>query len=359
MPWKPLLYHPLACARWPVWWELQWRYAPLSVRAWPTFVATSAASFASRSGHEKEMERLREAVRPDPPIFIVGHWRSGTTLLHNLLHRSGRFATLRTADAINPLGDNPPDGMVAGGMKSSDRGFDRMVVGPEEPQEEEMALAALCLTSVFHLVYFPRNAAEIFRRAVLFEGMEPGELEAFAKAYKLVAAKTRLVDGTDRTILFKNPASTARLDFLSEVFPGARFIHIVRHPKAVYHSTAALIDGLTERFALQSPKNLERDHRRIEHYRSMMKAHLEQRARLAPCRYTEIRYEELVADPVTGVEKVLGGIGESLEAGERTQLFEYVESLADYKPNRHPDDPETDRMLKRELGFAYETWGYD
>src|SRR5688572_1687594 len=28
-----------------------------------------------------------------PPVFIVGHWRSGTTLLHELLSHDSRFAT--------------------------------------------------------------------------------------------------------------------------------------------------------------------------------------------------------------------------------------------------------------------------
>lgn len=359
MPWKPALFHPLACARWRVWWELQRRHALISVRAWPAYVATTIASFASRSQHEEELRRLRGAVRPDPPIFIVGHWRSGTTLLHNLLHRTGRFATLRTADAINPLGDNPPDGTIASGMTRQDRGFDRIAMGPEEPQEEEMALAALGLISIFHLVYFPRQATEIFRRSVLLEGVEPDELEAFAEAYQWIVAKTRLVDGTDRPILFKNPASTARLDFLSRIFPGSRFIHITRHPGAVYHSTGKLIDGLTDRFSFHSPRGLEKERQRIAHYRMMMQAHLEQRERLEPGHYTEIRYEDLVADPLAGVERVLGEIGQPLDPEGRTKLVEYVESLADYQPNRHPDDPEVAERLKRELGFAYDTWGYD
>lgn len=359
MPWEPGLFHPLACARWSVWREVRRRYGPISARAWPALIATSASSLASASGHRKELQRLRAAVRPDPPIFIVGHWRSGTTLLHNLLHRTGRFATLRTVDAVNPLGNNPPDGMIARGMKEKDRGFDKMALGPEEPQEEEMALAALGSISIFHLVYFPRHAAEIFRRVIMFEGVTPEELAAFAEAYQLVAAKTRLVDETERPILFKNPASTARLDFLSGIFPDARFIHINRHPKAVYHSTGTLIDGLTERFSLQSLEGLDKDHHRIAHYRMMMRAHLEQRKRLKPGHYAEIRYEDLITDPVAGVEKVLGGIGQSLEADERMKLVDYVESLADYQPNRHPEDPEIDELLKRELGFAYDTWGYD
>ncbi|MDQ3566024.1 MAG: sulfotransferase [Pseudomonadota bacterium] len=38
-----------------------------------------------------------------PPLFILGHWRSGTTLLHNLLTRdTGQFAYANTYQAVNP-----------------------------------------------------------------------------------------------------------------------------------------------------------------------------------------------------------------------------------------------------------------
>ncbi len=359
MPWRPTLFHPLACARWPAWREALRRYGPISLRAWPTRILNSGASLLAAPRQRRELKRLRETVAEDSPVFIVGHWRSGTTHLHNLLHHTGRFATLRTVDAVNPLGNNPPDGALARAMNKGDRGFDKVAFGPEEPQEEEMALATLGTISIFHLVYFPRAAKSVHRRSIMLEGLEPGERDAFAEAYRLVAAKTRLVDGTQRPLLFKNPASTARLDFLREVFPEARFIHIVRHPLSVYQSTGVLIAGLAETLSLQSLDGLEKQDHRIPHYRMMMKAHLEQRERLKPGHYAEIRYEDLVTDPVAGVEKVLGALGWSLTDEERTRLVAYVDSLSGYKPNRHSDDLETARHLRRELAFAYDTWGYD
>ena len=37
-----------------------------------------------------------------PPVFIVGHWRSGTTYLHELLVRDKRFAYASTYDCFAP-----------------------------------------------------------------------------------------------------------------------------------------------------------------------------------------------------------------------------------------------------------------
>ena len=45
---------------------------------------------------------LRRAGPVPPPIFIVGHMRSGTTHLHNLLAASGQFATVPLAEDALP-----------------------------------------------------------------------------------------------------------------------------------------------------------------------------------------------------------------------------------------------------------------
>src|SRR5215475_890827 len=36
-------------------------------------------------------DRVRETVIERPPLFVIGHWRTGTTLLHELLIRDKQF----------------------------------------------------------------------------------------------------------------------------------------------------------------------------------------------------------------------------------------------------------------------------
>src|SRR5437870_3032120 len=52
-------------------------------------------------------ERLRyekaiRATRPEPPLFILGIWRSGTTHLHNLLAHDQRLAFPSTFEVLYP-----------------------------------------------------------------------------------------------------------------------------------------------------------------------------------------------------------------------------------------------------------------
>jgi len=47
-------------------------------------------------------KRLRQMDAPPPPLFIIGHWRSGTTLMHTLLSKDPRFGYVSTFHSVFP-----------------------------------------------------------------------------------------------------------------------------------------------------------------------------------------------------------------------------------------------------------------
>lgn len=47
-------------------------------------------------------EQIRNTIIHDEPIFVIGHWRTGTTLLHELLIRDPRFGFPDMQDCFNP-----------------------------------------------------------------------------------------------------------------------------------------------------------------------------------------------------------------------------------------------------------------
>ena len=75
-------------------------------------------------------------------------------------------------------------------------------------------------------------------------------------------------------------------------------------------------------------------------------------------RIIDIRYEDLVADPVT----VLESIYQELDLGDfeavRPELTEYVESLKDYQPNRHELDPALRAEIGRRWASYFKRYGY-
>jgi hypothetical protein len=46
--------------------------------------------------------RVRAVAVPDDPIFIIGHWRTGTTMLHELMALDARHRCPTTYESLSP-----------------------------------------------------------------------------------------------------------------------------------------------------------------------------------------------------------------------------------------------------------------
>ena len=71
-------------------------------------------------------------------------------------------------------------------------------------------------------------------------------------------------------MILKNPANTARIKILLEMFPDAKFIHISRHPYHVYLSMMRFLTSIKPLICLQKPPNVEQVKKfMIEVYKQM------------------------------------------------------------------------------------------
>src|SRR5262245_21630537 len=65
------------------------RHRRVTAHAWPRLGAwlalCAALQWAVRRDAERYDAEIARIAVPDDPLFIVGHWRSGTTFLHYLL----------------------------------------------------------------------------------------------------------------------------------------------------------------------------------------------------------------------------------------------------------------------------------
>ncbi|MEO0448178.1 MAG: sulfotransferase, partial [Verrucomicrobiota bacterium] len=116
---------------------------------------------------------LRDEKLKEPPVFIVGHWRSGTTLLHQILSLDPRFRFLDFGQMATPHEFLGPIHQfyrsLVGRALPEDRGYDRVKLSLDAPQEEEIALASFNRLSYYGAYYFPTEMMRHFREAVLFE----------------------------------------------------------------------------------------------------------------------------------------------------------------------------------------------
>ncbi|MYD87157.1 MAG: sulfotransferase, partial [Acidobacteria bacterium] len=180
--------------------------------------------------------RVRRTPIETPPVMILGYGRSGTTHLHNLLVCDPDHAGVTTYQAIAPacclVGRRFLEPLIARQLPAK-RPMDNMDVSLDLPQEEEIAIAGLSHQSFLHHLSFPRAARRCYDRYAAMQGLTPREIERWERTYLDVVRKATVIAGGRRLVL-KSPSNLARVPHILRLFPGAKFVHIVRNPYVVY-----------------------------------------------------------------------------------------------------------------------------
>ena len=98
----------------------------------------------------------------EPPIFIIGHWRSGTTLMHELMSMDERLAFPNNFDAFLPhhfLVSRPVLYPLVKMLMPSKRPMDNMKMGVELPQEDDFALCVYGAPTPYRRIAFPNRSS--------------------------------------------------------------------------------------------------------------------------------------------------------------------------------------------------------
>ncbi|MDJ0531784.1 MAG: sulfotransferase [Xenococcaceae cyanobacterium MO_207.B15] len=272
-----------------------------------------------------------------PPVFIVGHWRSGTTYLYNLLSRDPALAT------VSPLATGLPwDFLLLAKLIQpllekalpSDRKIDQVPVNPDSPQEDEIALANMQSVSFYHGLYFPQRFRANFNAGIFFTGCSPQEVEQWQKAMTYFLTKLQL-QHPDRRLLIKNPVYTARVGLLGKLFPDAKFIHIYRNPYIVFQSMRNFYRTLLAEMTLQPYHHVAIDEVILESYLQIMNTLFEDRAKLDQDPFVEVRFEDLKVDPLSQVELIYQQLDLDNFAAAKPYFNQYLNSLSPYRQNRY------------------------
>jgi omega-hydroxy-beta-dihydromenaquinone-9 sulfotransferase len=304
---------------------------------------------------------LRRQSGPMPaPLFIVGHWRSGTTHLYNLLSRSPTFGY------VPPIASGLPWDMLGLGRVlrplleralPRERFVDSLPVRPDSPQEDEIALANMQPLSLFHGIYFPRRFEERFRQGVFFDGCGVEAIARWRRRHVLFLEKLALLQ-PGRRLLIKNPVYSARIALLREIWPEAKFIHIYRNPYRVFASTRTFHAKLLEEFALQRFERARIDELIFETYPRMMGRLLDDAAALPEAAYVEIRFETFVRDPLGELTRVYETLGLEGFLATRPRFEAYLGEVRDHCATRHPLPAEAALQVRQRWAPFIERWGY-
>ncbi|WP_019499602.1 sulfotransferase family protein [Pseudanabaena sp. PCC 6802] len=305
-------------------------------------------------------QRIINTTIAHPPIFIIGHWRSGTTHLHNLIAQDPAFGYLSMYQSM------VPDCSLVGGiwLKSLlskivplKRPMDNMTWPIDSPQEEEIPLAKTMPHSFYTQFLFPHRTLNLFKQFVLLQGASESFIREFKrKYYRLLQIATIHAHG--KQLVLKNPVNTARIRLLLELFPGAKFIHIHRCPYDVFASTRSLRHSLLSLTTLQSidPTNVDRTI--LELYEDMMQQFFRDRPSIPSGQIVEVSFADLERDPLQVLQLVykelgLPGFNEALPA-----FASYISSQRAYQKNQFQLSAQERELIDRRWAFAFQKLGY-
>ena len=305
--------------------------------------------------------RIREAEIHPEPIFLLGFWRSGTTLLHNLLAMDPQWGFVNTYQAALPdvflAGQRRVRRMIESKLPAN-RGVDNIPVDLAMPQEEEIALMCSGGLSPYVSLNFPRTADETLEYLFPGDGLSARNRERWQAEYvKLLKAASLYMDG--KPLALKSPSNTSRIAALLELFPDARFVYLQRNPYDTLRSYAHLLRLMNGWHALQSVDFDELLLRQVKIYRRMAEAYLEQRELIPTGRLVELRYEELEQDKTGQVRRIYDALRLDGYDDFEPQLAEYVASIADFQKNPAYISPQVIGLVNEYVPFLVSQYGYE
>ena len=110
--------------------------------------------------HVAHGRRVENMPIEHEPVFILGHWRSGTTLMHELLVLDEQFASPSTYACFAPWHFLVTEKLMfkyGSALLPDKRPMDNMKAGWELPQEDEFALMNLGAPTPYLRIAFPKS----------------------------------------------------------------------------------------------------------------------------------------------------------------------------------------------------------
>jgi hypothetical protein len=295
-----------------------------------------------------------------PPIVILGMPRSGTTLLHRLLAIDPAHRGVPLWELVRPI--LPPDGRRDRRRQIAERHFrvgakltpdvDRKhYIRVNEPEECMWMLGMTFVNLSFWMLAPVYGYVDWYNQQELF----PQKYREYRWLLSVLQASA-----PTRRLVLKAPEHSAALDCLVQAVPEALIIQTHRDPVVVVNSLNSLFRtvhaGRAER--IDPRRTAETNLELLECSSARNLAARNECARAI----RDVRYEQLVADPIGTVRGVYRAFGLEWPPGHEKRLEAYIGENPKHKHGQHRYRAEdfglTNRMIAARLQQYAEAFGY-
>jgi Sulfotransferase family len=299
-------------------------------------------------------------VDQSAPLFIVGAPRSGTSLLYKLLCLHPQAAW------ISNWSRRAPGLAAVAGLNRVAARFPATRRSVWFGSDAANAYVYGRRRALWERLYpMPVEGETVYRHCGVGEGLAGGPAEdAQADRLRRAFAGLRRWSG-GRVLISKRIANNQRIPFLAAAFPGARFLHLIRDGRAVAYSLTRVDwweDGVLWWYGDTPRRWRERGGDPWElaatHWVRELASIDEGLGAVAPERQLELRYEELVSEPMAVLRRVAGFAGLADDPGWGAELgrLRYPNKNEAWRERLAPDARDRVETIQREqllrLGLA-------
>lgn len=311
------------------------------------------------------------------PVFIVGHARSGTTLMHRLMSKDGeRFSFFLLYELFLPsllqkkvirflaacdrrfLGARIEKNIQAWEERKFAATQDMHATGLTAPEEDDFIHTFSC-ASGFWIVLLPYMGLLDF---YYVDQRPPQSRRRLMNFYKECVKRQLYLNGVNKIHLSKNPTFSGRVESLIETFPDARIVVLMRNP---YETIPSLLKLMQRSWQLRGWEGaqLNRSLRALaDQSFHTYKYPLEVLARHPNTKQAIVDYRELVAEPKRTVEAVYAQLGFPMSS-EFSQVLTAEEQRAKSHETTHTYSLEEFGLKSDEIHAAladlFERYGWD
>lgn len=292
------------------------------------------------------------------PLFILGHWRSGTTFLQNILVNDEQFVSPNLFECRYPhtfLVRRKMFEYKLKRQKEETRITDNVKLSLDSPGEEEFAVGIMSLSTPLLSWLFPKNR-DYYERFLTFEEAS-AELERWK--YWFVHYLKKLTFKYKKQLLLKSPVNTARVKHILEIFPDAKFVHVHRDPYAVFRSSKKMFHTAFTTSAIQKNGFCADDDYVIDHYNRMHDAYFKDISAIPEGNFIDLAFEDLERNPFEEIKKIYGALNlAGFEKAEQA-IKQYLESIKNYNKNTYKEmDENLHDKIQSNWKRSFEVWDY-
>jgi omega-hydroxy-beta-dihydromenaquinone-9 sulfotransferase len=173
----------------------------------------------------KSQNNLYHVPATDQPHFVMGFWRSGTTLLHNRIYAASQSSSPLSWECFNPssfrLRRRPTTNAIV------KRPMDEGQISTFGPQEDEFALMLLGEPSLYRAFLHPSRFLELIDEAKSSADAD------YPRWYQFLSLVQR---DECRPLILKSPNHWLRLPMIARTFPAAKQVWVGRDFAKTYLS---------------------------------------------------------------------------------------------------------------------------